>query len=211
MNSIAINNSTIFKNFRIKIFNQIINYNPLKKFNLPKLSQLKQDLFELKEGMPEVLSYSPPIYSGKIKQAIRDKRFSMFSVEYRAYNFEGYDTQFPNKYVCIDSKGDRRLKPHLYLQYVEVKPQFARQGAYKNAVKELITLSELEGCEGRIILDAHKVESPDMTKIPSPSLAHWKCGFRFVNENDNKTMQKVLNGELPLEDAPEGSMYYSLI
>ena len=49
-----------------------------------------------------------------------------------------------------------------------------------------------------------------MTKIPSPSLAHWKCGFRFADENNNKIMKRVLNGDLPLENAPEGYMYYSL-
>ena len=116
------------------------------------------------------------------------------------------------KYVCIDSNGDRRLLPHVYIIVAEVRPEYARQGAYKNAIKKLLEqLNDDADCQGRIILDARKISAPNMTKIQSPSLAHWKCGFRFVREKDNIIMQKVLAGELPPEKAPEGTMYYPLI
>ena len=203
---------TLFKNnIKNKTLNLVKNYTNPSCFKFPKLKVLKQDLLELKNGTPEVLMHCPPIIEGKFDNGIHDKRFAAFCTDYCAYDFEGYE-KFPNNYVCIDSKGDRRLKPHVYLKYVEVKPEFARQGLYSNAVKKLIALAKLDwDCEGRITLDARKVESPTITKIPSPSLAHWKCGFRFIGENNNKIMEKVLKGELPLEDAPEGTMYYAFI
>ena len=190
---------------------KICKYKNQLNFNIPKLKQLKQDILELKEGMPEVLTDSPPIYTGIYRHEINDPRFLFFNMEYRAYNFEGHDTKFPSKFVCIDSNGDRRLKPHVYIKMVEIRPEYARQGVFTRTMKRLINLiKEDEECEGRIILDARKIESPDMTQIPSPSLAHWKCGFRFVNKEDNKIMERVLKNELPLEEAPEGTMYYAL-
>lgn len=199
---------TLFKNKSVNLFR---NYVKQLNFYLPKLKSLKRDILELKKGMPEVLMYSPPIIEGEFYTGIRDKRFVNFCAEYHAYNFEGYE-KFPNDYVCIDSNGDRRLKPHVYFKYVEIKPEYARQGIYSNAVKKLIELVKLDReCEGRIILDARKVESPTMTKIPSPSLAHWKNGFRFVNLENNEMMERVLKGELSLEAAPEGTMYFPLI
>lgn len=187
---------------------RIYKYKNQLKSNLPKLQLLKQDILEFKDGMPEVLAYNPPIIEGKYYTGINDPRFANFCAEYRAYNFEGYE-KFPSKYICIDSVGDRRLKPHVYLKYVEIRPEFARKGIYSNAVKQLIELVKLDTeCEGRIILDARKIESPTMTKIPSPSLAHWKNGFRFVNPENNEIMERVLKGELPPEKAPEGSMFF---
>ena len=208
-----INNIAIINSFKTKFITRIKHFKSSKNFGIPKLKKLSKDIFcfSSKDGIPEVMTYNPPIINGKYNSGIIDRRLVMFGTEYRAYDFEGYDNKFPSRYVCIDSKGERRLKPHVYITLVEVHPAFARQGAYKNAIKRLAeTLKFDEECEGRIILDARKIESPDMTKIPSPALAHWKCGFRFVREEDNKVMQKVLNGELPPEDAPEGTMYYSL-
>lgn len=202
---------SLFSNLKSRTITKLSNIKKKIKFDLPILKQLKQDIFEFTKGMPEVLSYNPPIVEGKFNHGITDHRFATFHTEYRAYNFEGFDTIFPNDYVCIDSVGDRRLKPHIYLNMVEIKPKFARKGAYKNAINQLVEASKFEGCEGRIILEARKMEAPDMAKIPSPSLAHWKCGFRFVNEDYNKIMKRVLKGELPLEDAPEGTMYYALL
>ncbi len=196
-------------NVKINTINKVRKLISPLKLSIPKFEQLKKDIFELKEGMPDVLMNNPPIYTGKYDFGLKDRRFIAFDAEYRAFDFEGYDTKFPNDYVCIDSKGDRRLKPHVYLKFVEVHPEFARQGAYKGAIKRLVEFVKFDNeCQGRISLDARKVESPTMTKIPSPSVAHWKCGFRFVNKEDNKVMQKVLAGELPLENAPEGTMYY---
>lgn len=199
-----------FKSIKTYTANKFYKYIKPFKMNLPKLSLLKQDVFELKDGMPEVIMNNPPILEGDLK-LIKDARFVTFGTEFRAYNYEGYDTKFPSRYVCIDSNGDRRLKPHLYIKYAEIKPEYARHGAYSSKIRELAELSKYDETEGRMILDARKVESPNMTKIPSPSLAHWKCGFRFVDKENNQTMKRVLNGEFPLEAAPEGTMYYSLV
>ena len=203
---------SLFNDIKTNTFNKINRYKNKLKFNLPKFKQLKQDLLELKKGMPEVLMYNPPIIEGKFDAGIKDTRFKYFDTDYRAYNFEGYDNMFPNNYVFIDSKGQRRLKPHVYLSYVEIKPEYARQGAYKNAIQHLISAAKVqEDCEGRIILNARKIEKNDVTKIPSPSLAHWKCGFRFADERNNKVMCRVLKGELSPDRAPEGYMYYAFL
>lgn len=202
---------SFFQHWKTKAINKLHTSVNSVKYGVSGIKQLKQDIFELKKGMPEVLSYSPPIIEGHFYTELKDIRFASFSTKFQAYNFEGFDDKFPNDYVCIDSKGDRRLKPHVYLQYVEIKPEYARKGIYSRTVKKLIQqVKNDKECEGRIILDARKIESPNMTKIPSPSLAHWKCGFRFIDEENNNIMQKVLKGELPLEDAPEGTMYFPL-
>jgi len=218
----------LFSRLKTYTFNRIRSISKSVSFNVPKiepvkkdvsdtaltLKPLKKDVFQLssKDGLPEVLFDSPPIYEYKLNSGIKDYRLAHLDIEYRAYNFEGYDTKFPSKYVCIDSKGDRRLKPHIYLNFVDVKPEFARQGAYKNVIKELAKKAKNEeGCEGRIILDSRDLSNYVPTQIPSPSLAHWKCGFRFADEESNNIMKRVLKGELPLTDAPEGAMYYSLI
>lgn len=182
-------------------------------FGIKLKPPLAKDTVELSAATqsPEILPNNPMIIIGKFNSGINDSRFESFWTEYRAYDFQGYDNHFPNNYLCIDSMGDKRLKPHIYLNMVEVKPEFARQGVYSEAIRKLIEVSKKEGCEGRIILDSMKIESPTMTKIPSPSLAHWKNGFRFANPENNKIMERVLKGELPLEDAPSGTMYLPVI
>lgn len=206
-----INKISLFtNNIKCKTMKFLHNCTQPSCFKPHGLKNLKKDLFELKEGMPEVLMYNPPIIEGSFYTGIKDPRFAYFCAEYHAYNFEGYE-KFPNKYVCIDSNGDRRLKPHVYLKYIEIKPEFARKGIYSNAVKKVIGLAKLdEECEGRIVLDARNVNNTSMTKIPSPSLAHWKNGFRFITPEQNAVMERVLKGELPLEKAPEGTMYFPL-
>ena len=202
----------LFENVKTTVINKINKLTqPVHKFNIPKLKQLKQDIFELKEGTPDVLPNNPPIVIGRYNSGIKDDRFVLFATEYRAYEHEGYDGKFPNNYVCIDKKGDRRLKPHVYISIIEVKKEYARQGAYSEAIKKLIEhVKNDKECEGRIILSSIKISTPNTAKIPSPSLAHWKSGFRFADEKNNKIMQNVLEGKLPLEDAPEGYMYYPL-
>ena len=203
-----INKVTIFNNITTKtkkIFCRIKSYNPLQ------IKQLDKDLFEKSESSAQKLAFNPPIINGSFDSGIKDTRFASFETEFRAYDYEGYDNKFPSEYICIDSNGERRLKPHIHIKYAEVKPEFARQSAYKNAIKQLVELAGFDKeCEGRISLDARKIESPDMTRIPSPSIAHWKCGFRFANKENNTIMERILKGELPPEDAPEGSMYYAL-
>ena len=178
-----------------------------------KLNQLNKDTVELSNSVkaPEVLKSNPCIIIGDAYTSVKDDRLKEFLTEYRAYDFQGYDNKFPNNYLCVDSAGDIRLKPHIYLKYVEVKPEFARQGVYSEAIKKLIEISKKEGCEGRITLDSMAIEGYDVARIPSPSLAHWKNGFRFAEPENNKIMEKVLRGELPPEDAPTGSMYLEIL
>ena len=205
-----INKINIFKVLKTKTVSRLQRY-IYKRFGIPKLNQLKKDTFEYSEKSPEILSYSPPIIDGSLSTKIQDSRFYALNTEYRAYNFEGTDTKFPENYVCIDSHGDRRLKPHVYIDLVAIQPEYARKGIYSKTIKKLAQIALLEdGCEGRMILEARKVKLKCKTDIPSPSLAHWKNGFRFVDNEKNIIMQKVLAGELPLESAPEGTMYYSL-
>ena len=206
------NNITLLNNCKPNIIKKALNYiNRYRNCAEFKIKQLKHDVFEHNANSPELLSYNPPIISGKFDAGIKDSRFENLTMEFHSYNYEGYDTKFPNNYVYIDSNGDRRLKPHIYIRMVEIKPEFARQGVYTNTIKKLTDLLKNDKeCQGRIILEARKIESPTMTKIPSPALAHWKCGFRFVNEENNKIMKQVLRGELPPEKAPEGTMFFLL-
>ena len=202
---------SLFSIIKTNTLQKICKYKNQLKFSMPKLKQLKQDILEFKDGMPEILTDCPPISSRVYPHKVTDPRFVLFNMEYRAYNFEGHDTKFPSKFICIDSNGNRRLKPHVYIKMVEIRPEYARQGIFTRTMKKLINIIKADKeCKGRIILDARKIESPDMTQIPSPSLAHWKCGFRFVNKEDNEIMKRVLKNELPLEEAPEGTMYYAL-
>lgn len=200
------------KNIKSRVataFNKLNNFSFLGN---TKLSPLEKDTVTLSKSEKIIpkLSDKPYIIMDEFDSGIKDDRFNLFLTEYRAYDFQGYDNKYPDNYLFVDSLGDTRLKPHIYLKFVEVKPEFARQGAYSEAIKKLIEVSKKEGCEGRITLDSMEVECEGMTKIPSPSLAHWKVGFRFANPEDNKTMEKVLKGELTPEQAPTGSMYLEL-
>jgi len=173
---------------------------------------LTEDVVQLSDkSQVSVLTDISTIIKRKYNSKINDIRLSSFDIEYRANSFEGPNSKFPAGYINVDSAGKRRLKPHLYINMVEVRPEFARQGVYANAIRELKQESLLEkGCEGRIILDARKMNDYTDTQISSSSIAHWKCGFRFANEENNKIMQKVLLGKLPPEAAPEGLMYLAI-
>ena len=172
-------------------------------------ASLTEDVIQIsKKSKVSVLANNPNILNRKYNSGIEDIRLKSFDTEYRAYDFVERNCSFPNEYICVDLGGKRRLKPHIYLNMVEVRPEFARQGVYANAIRELRNeaLSKKE-CGGRIILDARKMNDYTETQISSPAIAHWKCGFRFVNEENNIIMQKVLLGKLPPESAPEGLMY----
>ena len=144
-----------FKNITYNTFNKIKGKTCNVYRSLLKIKQLNKDTFTA--SPPEKLSYNPRIIIGDTKSKLNDNRFFNFNIEYVAYNFEGYDNKFPNNYICIDSYGERRIKPHIFLKYVEIKPEFARQGIYSTTIKELVELSKEEGCEGRIILNARKI------------------------------------------------------
>ena len=201
-----------YQDIKSKIKTTFYRFHNLPLCRNPKLQALENDTLILSEAAKthKRLSDKPYIVQGKFNSGINDDRFEVFLTEYRAYDFPGYDNKFPSNYTFVDSLGDTRLRPHIYLKMVEVKPEFARQGVYSEAIKKLIEASKREGCEGRITLDSMQIEREGMTQIPSPSLAHWKAGFRFANSENNSIMEKVLRGELPLEQAPTGSMYLEL-
>ncbi len=205
VNFSIINNIKINTVVKMKKF-----YNGAKSYILTN-NTLTRDTFEPSKRIRKEskLSNYPHILIDDFNSGVRDSRFNVFSTEYRAYDYEGCNNRFPDNYVLIDSKGERRLKPHVYLKMVEIKPKFARKGAYKYAIKKLVEVSKKSDCEGRIILFSTSLEGPDVAEIPAPSLAHWKCGFRFANEEKNKLMQRVLSGEIPRERAPRGTMYYA--
>ena len=202
----------ILKTNLLNCSNKFLNTRKVFNFNIPKIKQLCKDIFvpSVKSEVIDVLPNTPITVVRVFDSKIDDTRLKYFATEFKAYNYKTSDIFFPNRYLCKDSSGEIRLKPHIYLSFVMVKPEYARQGAFTNVMKQLIEVAKNDSeCEGRIILHATKMKTPGMVKIPSPSLAYWKCGFKFANEEDNKIMGKVLNGELPLEKAPEGIMYYA--
>ena len=115
----------------------------------------------------------------------------------------------PPDYLYVDEYGINRLKPHLYIKSIIVKPEFLRQGAWRDAVKKIVSLAKENGFEGRVLLDSSPIKWTE-SYIPNPALAHWANGFRFYSTNDLKQMLEVLNGTRPQKEAPGGPMYYSL-
>lgn len=143
----------------------------------------------------------------KYNTGIKDPRIAQLGVTKRV-NFPVFDkNEFPISYLFEDKNGMIRQKPHLYFGLLEVKPEFARQGAGTNALKKVIECSKNEGYEGRVMLDAIGFPGTK-TYIPSPALSTWKVGFRFTDENKNKIMEEVMSGKRPLTDAPFGTMYF---
>ena len=201
----------LFKSLKTIAVKKLHNYTNPIRFNFPKLNQLEHDVFEYRADKPETLFFIPEIIEKKFNSGIINKRLLHLDTECRAYGVVESKNTFPNEYICIDPNGNRRLKPHIYINYVEVKPEYARKGVYSKTIKQLAKIAKgTDNCEGRIILDARNMNNYSSTQIPSPALAHWKCGFRFADESNNKIMERVLNGELPLEKAPEGIMYLPL-
>lgn len=143
---------------------------------------------------------------GTYETGIKDNRISQLGVTKRV-NFPVFDkSEFPISYLFEDANGMIRQKPHLYFNLLEVKPEFARQGAGTAALKRVMECSKNEGYEGRVMLDAIGFPGTK-TYIPSPALQTWKLGFRFIDENKNKIMEEVQKGIRPLTDAPVGTMY----
>ena len=145
-----------------------------------------------------------------LKVEINEIGINELTAEKHSYTKTFRDEIFPEEYVCKDLNCITRLKPHIYIKMIEVKPEYARQGICSKIEQKIIEMAKNNEFEGRVVLNSAKIEAPDMTQIPSPSLVHWKNGFRFADKNNNEIMEKVMSGELPLEDAPEGTMYYPL-
>ncbi len=204
----------ILKTNLLNYSNKFLSSRKSFNFGLPKLKQLCKDVFvpQKKSGTIEVLPNTPVSIVKTFDSKINDNRLKYLATQFKAYDYIASDITFPDRYLCRDSKGELRLKPHIYLSFIAVKPEHARQGVCTNTLQKLIEIAKNDSkCEGRIILHSTKIESPSMINIPSPSLAYWKCGFRFADESDNKIMEKVIKGELPQDKAPQGIMFYSNI
>ena len=130
----------------------------------------------------------------------------MLKVEKRV-NCDIGNTDYPIDYTFMNEYGQIRLKPHLYLDGIQVKKEYARQGVWYNTEKQIVELSKKEGLGGRVILLADKMPEAD-TPIVRSSLAHWKSGFRCCDDSFNNIMEIVHWCELPKEASPFGFMYY---
>ena len=144
----------------------------------------------------------------KFRTGIKDERLKMLEVEkwqnQVVYPEEGIE--YPPNYTFVDAFGLTRLKPHLYIQGIQVKKAFRHQGVCKDIEHQIVEKSKEAGCEGRVILFADYMNN-DIAKVP-PSIAHYKSGFRFPTDSQNIIMEQILRGELPVSEAPLGFMFY---
>lgn len=156
---------------------------------------------------------TPPGGTTKIKKfnlTNMDKRLKMLVVEKweNSIVYPEENLNYPKNYIYVDKNNQTRLLPHLYIQGIEVKKQFRHQGVCAEIERKIVELSRQIGCEGRVRLFADYMLK-DRTPFP-PSIAHYKTGFRFPVESQNTQMEEVLRGELPIEEAPLGTMYYPI-
>lgn len=183
--------------FSVKSYfnNQNINFKSIK--NVPKHSHF--DVKNNKNFLPDITLFDTGITDPRLECLIVEKRERMFK-----------NCLVPPEYTYTDEYGIDRLKPHLFIKRIVVKPEFLRQGACRDAELKIIQLSKDEGYEGRVLLESSLVKGK-FSYIPSPTLAHWANGFRFWSENCLKQMMEVLNGTRPPEEAPGGEMYYPIL
>ncbi len=134
----------------------------------------KQKTFSF--GKKQRLSGAQPEIS-TFDTGINDNRLVMLKVMKRV-NCDIANTNYPISYTFMGEYGQIRLKLHLYLDGIQVKKEYARQGICYNTEKQIVELSKKEGFGGRVILLADKMSKAD-TPIVRSSLAHWKSGFRF--------------------------------
>lgn len=149
-----------------------------------------------KDFLPNISIYDTGIKDIRLKDLVVEKREKML-VQYLV----------PPEYTYTDDNGILRLKPHLFIKKIEVKPEFLRQGVCRDVESKIVELSEKEGFEGRVLLVSSPIKDTD-SYIPHPTLAHWSNGFRFYGSNFLKQMLEVLNGTRMPNEAPSGCMYY---
>ena len=174
--------------------NPNINFRSIK--GIPK--KTVQKAMKDADFFPEVSLYDTGIKDFRLKSLIVEKRERMIQ-----------QSVLPPEYIYVDECGIPRLKPHLYIKHIVVKPEYLRQGACRDAVKKIVELSKKEGFEGRVILVSAPIKGTE-NYIPNPSIAHWANGFRFYDSGSVIQMKEILNGTRPPEKAPGGCMYYPL-
>ena len=168
------------------------------KFNNPN-KLLSPEELKLKDFLPVITIYDTGMRDNRLEGLIVEKREKMLK-----------NCLVPPEYTYTDEQGVDRLKPHLFIKHIVVKPEFLRQGVCKAVEQKVIQLSKDEGFEGRVLLESSFIKGTE-NYIPNPALAHWANGFRFYGYNNAKQMAEVLNGNLPPEKAPGGTMYYPII
>lgn len=182
------NNSLVNRNLRINFGNNQVS------------SKESPDNINIRDGFwPKISEYDIGIKDSRLQGLIVQKRENMLQY-----------CLVPPEYIYTDEDGVNRLKPHLYIKYIVVKPEFLRQGVSRDVAKRVVELSKKEGFEGRVLLDSSPIKGT-RSYISNPAIAHWANGFRFYGKNDLEQMLSVLNGERPPEEAPGGTMYYPIL
>jgi GNAT superfamily N-acetyltransferase len=156
--------------------------------------------------------YGQQPISKKLAHDITDTRLSQpiqisekSNYIYAKNGYENLNPNFVKQYLYKDEFNQVRQRNNLYLDIIQVKPEYQRQGVASRLMDELIKMSK-EKYNGKFTLSALPPGGTE-GQIPSPSLAYWSKGFRFTSEPSNIQMLKVKNGELPLTDAPCGIMF----
>ena len=162
----------------------------------------KSPISDLKTGkdlLPDITLYNTGINDFRLKSLIVEKRERMIQ-----------QYPLPPEYIYTDEYGINRIKPHLFIKEIIVKPEFLRQGACRNAEHKIVQLSKDAGFDGRVLLEAAPIKGT-RDYIPNPALAHWANGFRFYSSALAEQMLNVLSGFSPPEYGPGGCMYYPII
>ena len=150
---------------------------------------------------------SPTVIVRHLKSGIEDGRLERFMVTNHIKEHKMFPV--PDYYTYVGEDGYTYVKPHLYINMIQVKREFLRQGVCKEIEQKIVELSKQMGYEGRVLLTSTCIQgTQDM--IPSPTIAHYKNGFRFYNEAMNNLVEKIIRGEVPVESTPHGTMYYPL-
>ena len=118
------------------------------------------------------------------------------------------DALFPENYLTVNNMGQRVVKPHLYIDGLEVKAEFEGKGVGREVLNQIIEKSKQEGFEGRVMLSAMNLSNQVGIK-PPPAGFYYICGFKPEEARFEKILQDIKNGLVSIWDAPNGiSMYY---
>jgi hypothetical protein len=175
--------------------NHLLNYSkskPKKTFSFPKVDRPISQI----EVLPNTY-----IQNSKCRQIELWKRCNVPAPN---------DIKFPSCYITENTNGQKVIKPHLYIEGFEVKPEFEGKGAGREALTQIIEKSKAEGYEGRVMLSAMTLANQTGIK-PPPSGFYYKCGFRPVDSKYEQILQDVMTGKVSKWDAPNGiDMYYHI-
>lgn len=152
---------------------------------------------------PETNVVKHNIHDPRLAQPIQLMDHSNFI--YDASDLSNLNHNFVKQYLYKDGSNQVRQKNNLYLEIIQVQQEHQRKGVASGLLKDVMRLSK-EKYNSKLTLNALPPGGTE-GQIPSPSLAYWSKGFRFVDENANKQMLKIKSGEVPLTEAPCGFMF----